>query len=293
MSPMTSAGKRSGEGYVDTLGDWGCRLSTGVSMRELEEKRLLRELRRKLPKLSRETIMCLLSLFQSNSTIGRTLLPAEVSKGLKIKSTNYSSITIWGTYIRWASLCPYASYLVLSGRVPLETSTPPIVNELKVLHDKIVDIVWYALCNLMRRPTPKIILAYNFTYEKGRGFEYSLFLREEKLVYNIVVKPDIYVLLNIGNGRVANLLVEVTLRSRRTISKVWLASYMLGAYLQNLQPTAVMLVTPEEVKALLLSQQLLRELLILLKGKQHRRERVEKWLCNNCDLRPLCSFKED
>ena len=284
MSHTTSAGKKLGGGYGDILEGWVCQLSTGVSMQELGEKRLLRELRRRrgLPKLLGETITSLSSLFQSNSMVGRILLPAEISRGLKIRNTRYSKITLWGTHIRWATLCPYAYYLIMSGRIPLETSTPYIVSELKELHDEIVKITWNSLSRskiIFVRSSPK--------------YEYSILAREEKVIYNIIVEPDIHILIKVGKRKAVNLLLEITLRSKRTITKTWLTSYMIGAYLYNLQPTAIILITPEEVKALVLCDKLLKEFISLFKrrNKKNLERKVEKWLCSNCDLRTICNFE--
>ena len=212
------------------------------------------------------------------------MLPAEISKGLRIQNTRYSKITLWGTYIRWATLCPYAHHLIMSGRIPLETSTPYIVNELKELHDKIVDIIYESLC---RRP---MVIFARTSRDLKLKYEYNIQLKEERVIYNVIVKPDIHVLLSIGDGKVGNLLLEITLRSKRTITRAWLASYMIGAYLYNLQPVATILITPEEIRAIVLSDKLLKEFMTIFKKRKLEAKKVEKWLCSNCDLRLLCNF---
>jgi len=67
---------------------------------------------------------------------------------------------------------------------------------------------------------------------------------------------------------------------------------MIGAYLYNLQPTATILITPEEIGAIVLSDKLLREFMAVFKKRKLEAKKVEKWLCNNCDLRLLCNFAE-
>ena len=230
--------------------------------------------RRKLTRSLRETITCLSSLYQKNTTIGRTLLPSTVSRRQGHRDSQSSKPPIWATYIRWASLCPIAWTLLNDGLLPLEPLPPPIVAECgRKAHDKLLKHVRNIFLNEQRTLAnldPKL------TYNVKIGEDW----------HTIVAVPDLLVLYDLG-GEPVNLVIEVTLRGKKYAPIEWLASYAVGAYLENMRPTFVLLVTPEETKILPLTTGLLQKLLNRLKYPPPTRE-PNLSLCTNCDLRQLC-----
>lgn len=174
-------------------------------------------------------------------------------------------------------MCPVAWRLIVEGLVPIEYSTPPIVEECgKKQHDKLLEIVRDYFDPLRNTRVLAMDSSLKLEYGVKVGDEYR----------PVVLKPDLYLLMELGST-IINIVAEVTTRSTSAIPLEWLAAYTLGTYLLNLQPSITLLVTPEEVKALPLSTTpLLKRLEKLLNTPPNREP--EAWMCSNCDLRPVC-----
>ena len=194
------------------------------------------------------------------------------------RATSY--LRIWGTNLRWAALCQTAWEIVFTGRVPVEYSTPPIVEEVRSVHDKMVEIVKEWFMN-----------QGNALYVGEDAIEYSVKLGEGGGYVTIVSRPDLYVLWD-AHGRPINLVVEVTARGSAYVPEEWLAAEMLGLYVRNLRPTFALLVRFEAAEArawvgvLPLSTALLERLKRLMLSGTKRRPTMN--LCYNCDLRAVC-----
>ena len=193
------------------------------------------------------------------------------------RDTSY--LRVWGTHLRWAALCPFAWEIVFGGRVPVSHMTPPIVEETRVIHDKIAKIVeeWFDKADGRQ-------------YMGKEAIEYTIRLDENERYVTLIAKPDLYVLWD-ANGKLVNLVVEVTTRSLAHIPREWLVAEMLGLYIRNLRPTFTLLIQLEQstklwARVLPLSIPLFRELRRLLSSGT-KREPTQS-LCYNCDLRVVC-----
>lgn len=177
------------------------------------------------------------------------------------------------------ALCPVAWHLIVEGSIPMNYSTPPIVEECgKRQHDELLSIVGSFFEDLMRRGArnPSILMI-------SPSPEYKLSIDIAGEWREIVARPDLEVALGVGGG-IVNLVVETT--TRKTVPSEWLAVYALGAYLKNMRPTIILLVTPGEIKGLPLSTQLLKTLDRLRSSPPTGGP--QPWMCANCDLRPVC-----
>ena len=171
-------------------------------------------------------------------------------------------------------LCPRAWSIIVDGRIPLEYSTPPIVGECgKQQHDALLKIVkeWF-------KKQPRTLWC-----KKEPAIEYNVLVDREWRTLSL--KPDLYILWKTRQGPV-NIVVEVTTRHPRTVTEERLTAYALGFYAKNLRPTITLLVTLEETKILPLSTEKLHRLERLLNHPP--RSKPDKWVCSNCDLRPVC-----
>ncbi|MEM1606097.1 MAG: hypothetical protein QXW41_07645 [Fervidicoccaceae archaeon] len=133
--------------------------------------------------------------------------------------------------MRWAALCPTAWDIVFSGRVPVNYSTPPIATETRGVHNEIVRIVE----EFFEKNTNTQY------YSREDVIEYVIKVDEDEKCINIVAKPDLYVLWN-AEGKLVNIVVEVTTQSLEHIPREWLAAEMLGFYIRNLRPTFTLLI---------------------------------------------------
>ena len=194
------------------------------------------------------------------------------------KDSNY--LRLWGTHLRWAALCPTAWEIVFSCRVPVNYSTPPVVEETRNVHDKIAKIVE----ELFDGNT-------NAQYVGKDAVEYTIKLGDGESYITLVAKPDLYVLWN-ADGKLINLVVEVTTRSLAHIPREWLAAEMLGFYIRSLRPTFTLLIQFETSKIMIrtgvlpLSVALFKELKRLILNGTKRKPTLS--LCYNCDLRVVC-----
>ncbi len=183
---------------------------------------------------------------------------------------------IWGTHLRWASLCQEAWKIIFSGMSPLATQAPPIVGEYKErIHDEIVKIVaeWFD------RSQRTLYM------KREEIIEYSVQPSWKDEYITLVMRPDIYVLWSTSYGPV-NLAIEVTTRPATHISKEWLTAYILGLYIRNLRPSFALLATPEQVSILCLTTRDVRKLRLLIYNGSRRKPTPS--LCYNCDLRQVC-----
>ncbi len=192
------------------------------------------------------------------------------------KDTSY--LRVWGTHLRWASLCHEAWGIVFSGRAPLSSLTPPIVADYgKTVHEKILAIVreWFSKSpHALYMPSSDSLL-----------IEYSAQPIWSDEPATLVLKPDVYVLWSTPRGPV-NLAVEVTTRLSTYIPEEWLSAYALGLYIENLRPSFTILVTPERVSILPLSTGNVNKLKNLIDNGNKRKPTPS--LCYNCDLRHIC-----
>ncbi len=274
---MISPEKKLEGGSEDFSQEWVCRSSIEASMQELGAESLPRGLPRKLKNSLKRTITCLSSLLEKKNTLGRTQLPAWVSRKSAGKDTN--SLKLWGSHLRWAALCPVAWSIVFSGRIPLQQTTPPIVEEVKELHDRIVDIVY-----------SKVKRLSNILYiEREPRIEYSIKSEQHRKIIEVILKPDIYILWKTRANPI-NLVVEVTTRQKTHIPIEWLTAYLLGVYIHNMKPSFLILVTlgeaSLEVSSLALTTYLVKKLKKLIEYGADRELTMS--LCYNCDLRTLC-----
>ena len=180
---------------------------------------------------------------------------------------------IWGSHIRWASLCPTAWSIVNEGLVPMETSIPEIIETCgKEIHDQLQRTVKKSLLN-DRQTVAELVEEIRY-YVKIRG-EWR----------EIVVRPDSRFLYML-NDTLINLIVETTTRSPTHIPIEWLASYAVGSYIENLRPTFILLATPHQTSILPLTSKLQEKLLKRLEHPPRRKPTPS--LCMNCDLRQVC-----
>jgi len=267
-------------------------------MQGLEDKALLRELRKKLEKSLRSAIMCLLYLYQNMSMRGQLYAPLWIARESRTACSKSSElISFPASVLSWMAKCPLARNIMLSSKGSLSYTTPLTVGGLKRKHYEFLKSVDEALKNILAPGVVSMSIVKGFKLEPVE--ELCVYVNKGDRCYRVCGKPDLmYILYGEKLGRPLALVIEVTLSPVvKHLIRGEMLFYSIASYLSYGCDIVGLVVSRKHFNLVLFKEKALKSFEKLFKGPLEYEEAIKvaedkrskhPWMCSLCDLKHMC-----